>query len=208
MSEIAVSALPEQFRRVAVRAREANTRGNHELVAELTSTILAEFPGCLAVRKLQYEALFAHGSDGRSVGQRAKGILAGIRLRLSYRKSAATGTSLQQADAMLAANPWSREGWRRLATVAAGAALRETAVFAWEALVKLAPEDRDAGLGLVRAWLDLDRYDEAFTAVEALLRRQPEDGEALALLRRASIDQTVAKGKWDSGGSFREKLRD
>jgi tetratricopeptide (TPR) repeat protein len=95
--------------------------------------------------------------------------------------------------------------WRRSLR---GAALRETAVFAWEALVKLAPEDRDAGLGLVRAWLDLDRYDEAFTAVEALLRRQPEDGEALALLRRASFDQTVAKGKWDSGGSFREKLRD
>ena len=208
MSEIAVSALPEQFRQMAVKAREAQTRGNHELVIEFTASVLDEFPGCLAVRKLQHEARISRASVGRSAVQKAKGMFAGLRSRMGSRKSAAKGTALQQADAVVAADPWSREGWRQLATAASGADLRETAVFAWEVLVKMAPEDREAGLGLVRALLEIDRYAEAVTAVEALLQRHPKDGEALALLRRASIDHTVAKGKWDSDGSFRDKLRD
>ncbi|MDA7916683.1 tetratricopeptide repeat protein, partial [bacterium] len=125
----------------------------------------------------------------------------------SSRKSAAQGTALQQADTVLAADHWSREGWRKLAAAAAEADLQETAVFAWGAFMKMAPEDRDAGLGLVRALLEVERYAEAVTAVETLLQKHPKDGEALALLRRASIDHTVDKGKWDSDGSFRDKLR-
>lgn len=208
MSEIAVTALPERLRQVAVKAREAQARGNHEMVIAFTSTILAEFPACLAVRKLQHAARLAQGSGGPSAAQRAKGMLAGMRSRWGARKSAAKGTALQEADAVLAADPWNRDGWRKLASAASEAGLRETAVFAWEAFVKMAPEDRDAGRGLVRALLEIDRYADAVTAVEALLQRHPKDGEALALLRRASIDLTVAKGKWDSDGSFREKLRD
>ncbi|MBT5902642.1 MAG: hypothetical protein HOH58_11115 [Opitutaceae bacterium] len=208
MSEIAVNELPDRLRQLAVKARDAQARGSHDVVIEYAATILVDFPGCLAVRKLHHEAQRARGFDGPSVAQRAKGVFAGIRSRFGSRKSSESSAPLNQADTVIAADPWSQEGWRRLAVAAASADLRETAVFAWKNLVVLAPRDRVAGLGLVRALLEMDRYAEAVTAVEALLKRDPKDGEALALLRRASIDHTVEKGKWDSDGSFREKLRD
>ena len=109
---------------------------------------------------------------------------------------------------MLAVDPWSREGWLRLAAAAADANLLETAVFAWENLVSLASQDRNAGLELVRALLKLNRYADAVTAVEVILNHHSGDSEALSLLRRASIDHIVEKGKWDSDGSFRDKLCD
>lgn len=210
MTEIAVNELPERSRKLAVKAREAQARGNHDLVAEFATSILTEFPGCLAVRKMQNEARQAGGVDsgGPSAGQRAKGVLAGIRSRFSSAKSSGPDSALRQADTVLAADPWSRDGWQQLAVAATAADLGETAVFAWRNLVALAPENRVAGLGLVRALLEINRYAEAVTAVEALLQKHPKDGEAVALLRRASIDHTVAQGKWDSDGSFREKLRD
>jgi len=50
--------------------------------------------------------------------------------------------------------------------------------------------------------------DETFTA-EALPSQFDGDAELVELVKRASVEQSIAAGRWDSGsGSYRDKLRD
>ena len=43
---------------------------------------------------------------------------------------------------------------------------------------------------------------------DGVLKMKPQDGDALALMRKASVAQTMDKGKWEDKGSFRDKLSD
>lgn len=208
MPEIAVKDLPEELRLLAVQTRDALARGNHEMVIDLSGRVLRSFPGCLAVRRLQRESQIKRSPGGASAVQRTKGVVAQLGSLFRRKDSGESGSAIAEADGVILADPWSQKGWQQLAVAAGEAGFQETAIFAWENLVAIMPADKMASLGLVKAQLELNRYPEALKSVESLLRHHPKDGEALALLRRASIDQTVEKGKWDSDASFRDKLRE
>ena len=51
-------------------------------------------------------------------------------------------------------------------------------------------------------------HKEAVRVAEDLLKLRPSDGDALALMRKASVAQTMDTGKWESQSSFRTKLKD
>lgn len=208
MPEITVKDLPEDLRQLAVQTRDALTRGNHDMVIDLAGRILRPYPGCLPVRRLQREAQIKQSPGGASAVQRTKGVVTQLGALLRRKDAGEDRSAIAKADGVIAADPWSRKGWQQLAEATSEGGLPETAVFAWGNLVAMDPEDKTAGLGLVQAQLSLNRYPEALKSVEALLRHHPKDGAALALLRRASIDHTVEKGKWDSDTSFRDKLRE
>jgi len=207
MPETTVKDLPENLRQLAVQSRDALSRGNHGMVIDLAGRILSPYPGCLAIRRLQREAQLKQSPGGASAVQRTKGVVAQLGSLLRRKDTGEDSSAIAKADGVIAADPWSRKGWQQLAEATGEGGLPETAVFAWENLVAMVPADKTAGLGLVKAQLNLNRYPEALKSVESLLRHHPKDGAALALLRRASIDHTVEKGKWDSDASFRDKLR-
>lgn len=208
MPEIAVKDLPDELRQTAVQTREALKRGNAELAIALGSKVLAEQPGCLDVRRLWHEALVKQNPREPSAPARAWGAWARVSGLLGRKKSAPNAAGIAQADTVLRTDPWSKSGWRQLAQSAAASGLPETATFAWGQLAAIDPTDRRAGVSLVRAHLDRGEFSAALAAVENVLKHHPQDSEAQALLRRASIDQTVKKGNWDTSASFRDKLRD
>jgi tetratricopeptide (TPR) repeat protein len=205
MAEVPVTSLDPREQKLVENARVALQRGNHDYVEEATGAVLALHPGCLEVRRLRHAARRqVAGDKNRLLGQ-ALGSLtqAGF---LFGKKDAAT--RLNQADRILARDPRHPSGLRLLAEAAAEADMPETAVFAWEVLREVSPQDRDTRLGLGRAYMTAGRTDAALAEADELLKQRPQDADALALMRQASVAQTMARGNWEKEGSFREKLHD
>jgi tetratricopeptide (TPR) repeat protein len=95
-----------------------------------------------------------------------------------------------------------------LAEAAGGLGLLETVAFALEAVRELEPENRANLLALAEACLAAGNAAEALKIVDEMLRARPTDAEAQALMRRASVAQTVTKHNWEDKASYRDKLRD
>jgi predicted Zn-dependent protease len=202
--EVTVASLDARQQKLVENARQALALGQLDYVIAVGAELLRAAPGCLAVRRLQ-----------RIAQLRAKG--AGHRLR---RKTAATfvawftrtdadnpAAALRRAEELLALDPTSVPALRRLAAAAARLELPETAAFALAAIRELEPRNRVNLLDLGQAWLAAGQPGEALAVAEAMLAAAPADAGAQALQRQASVDQTVAQGRWESAGSFREKLR-
>ena len=95
-----------------------------------------------------------------------------------------------------------------LAEAATGMSLLETAAFALDAIRELEPENRANLLALGEAWLAAGKTVDAVRTAELMIRQKAGDAEGQALLRKASVAQTVSKGNWEAQGDFRAKLRD
>ncbi|HKK18643.1 MAG TPA: hypothetical protein VJ952_08165, partial [Opitutales bacterium] len=61
---------------------------------------------------------------------------------------------------------------------------------------------------LMAAYIDIGRNKEAIEVGDAAYRANPADEEVQALIKRASVEQTMEKGRWEEDKSFREKLKD
>jgi tetratricopeptide (TPR) repeat protein len=61
---------------------------------------------------------------------------------------------------------------------------------------------------LAEAYIAAKMHKEAVRVADELLKVRPQDGDALALMRKASVAQTMDKGNWESQSSFRAKLKD
>jgi tetratricopeptide (TPR) repeat protein len=115
---------------------------------------------------------------------------------------------LESAEALLAKDPTSVAGLKLLAEAAGGLGLPETVAFALDAVRELEPDNRANLLALGEAWIAAGKPAEAVKTADAMLAQKPADAEAQALLRKASVAQTVTKGNWEAQGNFRDKLRD
>lgn len=206
MPDTSVSELDSRRKLLAANARTALAKGNLDYVMETTAEILKAAPGCLAVRKLQRAAQVQRFREGGRLAGKAKGALTRAAFIFGRRKPD-SGSPLQEAEAILAADPMSHAGLRQLAGAAEAAGLPETAIYAWECLVEAAPGDVRAGLELGEACLRAGKLMEALAAVESLVQRHPQDGAAVALLRKVSVAQTMQQGNWEGDGTFRDKLR-
>jgi len=205
MPEVPVSSLDARAQKLVENARIALQRGNFDYVEEVTTQVLRQSPGCLPVRQLQHAARLRATAGHNRLWAKARGSI--MQVRLGWGKNDAA-RQFARAERILATDPRHAGGWRGLAEAAAQLDLPETAVFAWEALRDERPQHRDTQLGLGAAYLAAGRAQDALATADALLRQQPQDGEALALMRQASVTLTLAEGKWEQEGSFRDKLRE
>lgn len=205
MPEVAVQSLSPRLQRLVDNARSALQQGNFEYAADVGGEILKEAPGCLPIRRLQREALLQQFRHRRGRIGRMLNSITGAGLLLSGIKDPAA--QLAAADKILSSDPTSISGLKLLAAAAGAGDLPQTAVFAWECLRELQPTDGATLLGLSTAYLAAERPKEALAAAEQVLRRSPQDAEALALIRRAAVMDTMRAGNWETTGSFREKLR-
>lgn len=205
MPEIPVSSLGPRAQKMIENARVALQRGNFDYVVEVTGQVLKQTPGCLAVRKLQRGAQLKATEGKNKLFTKAFGSVTQARL-LFVKKDPAK--QMENAERMIAADPHNPAGLRMLAEAAVALELPETAAFAWECLRELQPQDRDTLLGLGEAYIASGRAQEALAVADGVLKMKPQDGDALALMRKASVAQTMENGKWEDKGSFRDKLRD
>jgi tetratricopeptide (TPR) repeat protein len=206
MPDAPVSALEPRLQRLVAKARAALEQDSWDYTIEVCAQLLKHSPGCLVVRRLQREAALKKAMRRGNMVARVRGTLTGASLLLSSNKSAAQ--QIETADKILSIDPNNGPGLRLLAAAAAALDLPETAVFAWECLRDARPRDTAAVLGLSAAYLAANRPADALAAAEAVLRLRPHDSEALDLLRRASVAETMHQGNWTAGGDYRDKLRE
>ena len=207
MPEIAVTSLDPRQQKLVDNARVALERGQLDYTLDACAQILKTAPGCLPVRRLQRMAqLKDFRSKNKFMAKTLGGFSTAPFMFGGGKKEPAK--QLEAAEGLLAKDPTSVGALRLLAEAAGGLALAETAAFALDAIRELEPGNRTNLLALGEAWIVAGKAAEAVKTADLLLRQKPADAEAQALLRKASIAQTVTKGNWEAQGDFRTKLRD
>lgn len=206
MPEVPVSSLDPRIQKQIENSQIALQRGNLDYVLDVTSQVLKVAPGCLPVRRLQRVAQLRQLGSKNKLFAKAFGSVTQAGFLFGGKKDPTK--SLENAEKMLAADPTSVPALKLLAEAAQGLDMPETVAFAWEAVHELHPADREALLNFGEACLAAKRPKEALRAADELLKLKPQDGDALALMRKAAIAQTTDKGNWEEKGSFRDKLRD
>ena len=116
--------------------------------------------------------------------------------------------AMESAEELLKANPENPVGHKILGAGAEELGLFGTAAFAYETLYKIEPENAENIKALMSAYIELGRNEDAIRLGEAAYRRNPSDDEIQALVKKASVQQTMEKGRWEEDKSFREKLKD
>ncbi len=209
MTEQSVATLDPRLQKTVESARVAFERGNYDYAIELARDVLGSAPGCLPVRKLLRTAQLKRGGSGDGFFAKALGRVSTAPFLVSG--NAALGKdpikALVNAQKMLDAEPNSVAGLRLLGDAANALGWHETAVFAFEALRENAPDDLANLVALGRAHLGAGRADAAVRCAEAVLARESLNGAAQALLKDASVAQTLKAGRWDEGGDFRAKVK-
>lgn len=206
MGEIPVSTLDVRLQKLAENARIALERGNLDYALEACAQVLKAAPACVAVRRLQRVAQQRQFQAKNRLMAKALGGLTATPFLFGGKKSPPQG--FEQAEKMIAADPTNAAAWQSLGTAALALEWPETAVFAFEVVRELQPEDRANLLVLGKAWLAAGKPAEALRVADAILKVRPVDAEAQTLMRQASIAQTMAKGNWETTSSFRDKLKD
>lgn len=207
MQEVPLTALDARLQKQIESAQVALQRANYDYVIEVTSQVLKNAPGCLPVRRLQRVALVRHQEGKTSLMSKAMGsvTMAGFLFGGGKKDPA---KSLETAEKLLLSDAKSIPALKNLAEATAALGLLETSAFAWECIREIQPRDHDTLLHLAEAYLNAKLNKDALRIADEMLKLRPQDGDALALMRRASVAQTMDKGNWETQSSFREKLKD
>lgn len=207
MQEIPVTSLDPRLQKQLENAQIALQRGNVDYVIEVTAQVLKSAPGCVPVRRLQRAAQLKKSETRSKLFTKAFGSVTQAGFMFGSKKDPIKG--IENAEKMLSADPNNISALKLLADSATTLEMFDTACFAWESIRDIQPKDRDSLLSLGEAYINANNPKDALRIADELLRTRPQDGDALALMRRASVAQTMDKGKWeDTEGTFREKLRD
>ncbi len=206
MPEVPVASLDPRHQKLIENARIALERGNLDYALEVTAQVLKVQPGCLPVRKLQRVAQLRQAKGKGGFMARMSGGLSAAPFMFGGKKDPAK--LLESAEALLAKDPANVAALKLLAEAAQGLGLLETVAFALDAIREIEPGNRANLLALGEAWLAAGKATEALKIADEMLAARPVDAEAQALMRKASVAQTVNTSKWDAQTSYRDKLRD
>lgn len=209
MKEITLADLDPRLQKQVDNARKSLGK-NSAYAIDIMSGIVARNPGCLEARKILRQAQnTAHA--GKSKG------LSKFMTRVTSIPFAVTGDSkvkkdpvkaMESAEDLLKANPENAAAHKLLGSAAEALEMHGTAALAYESLYKMEPANTEYVKSLMGAYIDLGRNDDAIRVGEAVYRKNPTDEEIQALIKKASVQQTMDKGRWEEDKSFRDKLKD
>jgi tetratricopeptide (TPR) repeat protein len=207
MPDVVVTALDSRVQKQIENSQIALQRGNLDYVLDVTAQVLKLAPGCVHVRRLQRIAQLRQVGGKTKFLAKAFGSVTNASFLFGGSKKD-PAKLLENAEKMLASDPTSVSALKLLAEAAQASDWPETVVFAWESIRELNPNDHEAILQFGEACLVAKRPHDALRAADELLKIKPQDGDALALMRKSAIAQTTDKGNWEEKGSFRSKLKD
>jgi len=207
MEEISLTDLDTRVQKQVENARKAVDR-NPGYAVDILSNILVRHPGCLEARQVLHKAQ-QRAKSGKSKGlggllQKLTGLASGGDSKVKKDPEKA----LESAEQMLTANPANPAGYKLLGAAAGALDLKETAAFAYEELHALDKSNTEHAKSLMRAYIEIGKTKEAVEVGDRAYRANPSDDEVQALIRQASVAQTMEKGKWEEDESFRSKLKD
>ncbi len=199
--------LDPRIRKQLEKARDSLKSGSAAFAIEICMGLVEKYPGCVEVRQVLRHAQKVLKSSKK------KSFLSGI---ASMPLSKIGGMTLKkdpakamlQAEKILRDDPTSADAQKLLAEAAKLKELPHTAVFALEGAHESHPSDNAVAKNLAELYLEVGRVRDCIRLCEQLLRENPGDGDAQEIIKRASVAESLDKGKWEEEGDFREKLKD
>ena len=209
MEETALRDLDSRLQKQVENARKAVDK-NPAYAVDILLNIVNRNPGCLEARKILRQA------EVKAAGEKTKGFNKFLSKITTLPFSLASDSkvkkdpekAMETAEGILKSDPHNPVGHRTLGAAAEALGLYETAAFAYEGLCKTEPESTAAVKRLMNAYIEVGKPEEAIRIGEAAYRKDPSDDEVQDLIKRASVEQTMEKGRWEEDESFREKLAD
>ena len=210
MAEIALTSLKPQFQKQVDIARLAVERENYEYAIKICLSVLERHPECLSVRKLLRAAQKKRFATKNRLMAKAIGGLssAPFMITASTQVKKSPAKAMNAAEKMLSRDPTNLSALKLLADAAKSHGLAATRVFALEGIREVQPDNIKTLLEIGEAYVAASQPDAALRAAERILELKPGHEAGQAMIKSASVAQSMQKGKWDEGGSYREKLRD
>jgi tetratricopeptide (TPR) repeat protein len=116
--------------------------------------------------------------------------------------------TLIKAEGLIEKNPGSILAHEMLADAATRLEMKETVVFAYETIRKIHPTNIKNLKQLGNAYLEFGNTEKAIETGNSILKINPTDGDAVELMKRASVAVAMNKGKWEESEDFRSQLKD
>jgi tetratricopeptide (TPR) repeat protein len=209
MDEHYLKDLDARIQKQVENARKAIDK-NPAYAVDILGNIVNRHPGCLEARK------FLRKAQKKAVAGKSRGLskLIGKVTSLPFAMSGGSKLKkdpegvLESAEQMLTADPGNAAAHKMLGAAAEALELKETTAFAYEELYKLDPSNAESAKLLMAAYIEIGKSKEAIEVGDAAYRANPTDEEVQALVKKASVEQTMEKGRWEEDESFREKLKD
>ncbi len=209
MEELTLKDLDTRLQKQIENARKAVDK-NPSYAVDILTNIVSRYPACLDARKILRQAQ-QRATKGKTKG--FGGLLSKVTsLPFSMGSESKIKKDPQQAidsaEQMLSANPGNVTAHKILGAAAEAMELYETAVFAYDAVRKLDPQNSENIKSLMSVYIKTGQSEEAIRIGDAAYRANPSDDEIQALIKKASVEQTMEKGRWEEDKSFRDKLKD
>jgi tetratricopeptide (TPR) repeat protein len=209
MEEVALQDLDSRLQKQIENARKAVDK-NPTYAIDILVNIVTRNPHCLDARKILRQAQ-QRSKQGKTKGF-GKFLSKVTSMPFSMGGDAKIKKdpkkAMESAEQMLSSDPYNPVGHRMLGAAAEALELNETAAFAYEELRKVDPDSGEAVKSLMHAYIALGRSEDAIRIGDAAYRKNPADDEIQSLIKKASVEQSINKGKWEDDKSFRDKLKD
>ncbi len=207
MSDQPLTELDPRIRKQVEKARKSLTTGSAVFAIEICMGLVEKYPGCVEARQVLRDAQKAAKSGKKKsflsgLSSKPLSFLGGVTLKKNPAKA------MIQAEKILKDDPNSIDAHKLLGDAAALQGLPHTAVFAYEGAYNEDPSNTEVAKKLANFYLEVSRIPECIRVCEGIIREHPGDGEAQDIVKRASVAQSMEKGKWEDQGDFRSKLKD
>lgn len=211
MREQALHELDERLQKQVLQARDALKKGGVDYVVQVCGELLKKQPSAYEVRGLLWEALRPRGTFASSRAAWIRHKSAGVQFQLATRSLLKKDPLelIQRCDEVLRKKQVFPEIFQALEKAGEALGWLETRVLACRAVVELQPSKSAPRLALAKVLLQAKRPQLAIEQMEWVLANEPANGEAQALLKDASVAETLQRGNWeDANSSFHSKKRD
>ena len=207
IQEISIDQLdPRQVKQL--QAADAAINSNISYSLEIYSSILKQSQGCLELRKklrtLQFKNVQNSGKGINSL----LGKVTSVPFMFGGKAEKDPEGTLAKAEVLIEKNPANILGHEMIAEAANLLGMTETVVFAFETIRKIHPKNLKFLKDLGNAYLDAGKTEKAIETGNEILKLSPTDGDAVDLMKRASVAVAMNKGKWEESEDFRTQLKD
>lgn len=207
IQEIPIAQLdPRQVKQL--EAADAAIQTNLSYTLEIYGSILKQSQGCLELRK-KLRALQIKSAQGSTKGlNNLLGKVTSVPFMFGGKSEKDPEGTLVKAEALIDKNPGNVIAHEMLADASKLLEMKETVVFAYETIRKIHPTNIKNLKELGNAYLESGNTEKAIETGNAILKIQPTDGDAVDLMKRASVAVAMNKGKWEESEDFRTQLKD
>ncbi len=208
IKETLISEIDPRYARQIENAEKTLAK-SPDYAIDICNTVLGKYPNCVEVRKILRQAQYAKYGKGSPVAKvvaAVKTALFAVKAKSMIKNGDAIGV-IARVEQLLGACPDNPAAVRLLVEAADSIGYFGVSATGYMALAHYAPTEANL-LALANAYVKNKQPDEAMQVCETILSKNRANGEAQALARTASVMKTMNKGKWEEGGSARNKVKD